>query len=124
MSSGIYTVPSRRVWFVEGFLVWGLPGLGESEFLVSEAHNGVTSVLFGGATVGGPSQEVLFSQLSDHRGNVLPSAIDNPRIILRPKEPHTAFIVGKESESSFIIARDPTAAGPVTVDMLIVELHG
>ena len=124
MFSGIHAVPSRRVWFVEDFLVWGLPGLGESEFLVSESHNGVTSVLFGGATIGGPSQEVLFSQLSDHRGNILPSTIDNPRIILRPKEPRTAFVVGRESESSFKIARDPEAGGPVTVDMLVIELHG
>ena len=59
--------------------------------------------------------------LSDHRGNQLPDALDAARVIVRPRGTETAFIVGGESSSGFKIARDPDAVGPVTVDLMIIE---
>lgn len=65
---------------------------------------------------------MAFSDLTDHRGNQLPSTIASPRVIIRPRSSDTAFVISEESETNFKIARDPDASGPVTVDLLVVEM--
>ena len=122
MISGIDRVTARRIWFVPDLVVWGLPSLGEYEFLLLDEEDSTKSVYYGIAAIGENEQEVLFSQLSDHRGNTLPTSIKSPRVFPRARSSEAVFVVGKESSDRFKIARDQEAGGPVTVDLLVVEL--
>ncbi len=122
MTTGFERVTARRAWFVPGFVVWGLPVWEEIEFLTIEKVASDKTVLYGSQDIGGTAQEVTFSDLTDHRGNQLPSIIASPRVIIRGRGRDSAFIVSEESEMKFKIARDPEAAGPVTADLLVVEL--
>ena len=116
------SVNSRRIWFVPDVTVWGMPNLGDVQFLVEELIDGTTSVLFGSAAVVPGEQEIDFDQLIDHRGNYLPASIKTPRVLPRGRDKHAVFIVGQESNERFRIARDPDAPGTVTTDLLIMEM--
>ena len=122
MISGLERVTTRRAWFVQDFAVWGLPSLGQRDFLALEEVGSTRSVYYGSASIGESEQDVLFSQLVDHRGNGLPSSLKSPRVIPRAKGSEAVFVVGKELPDRFKIARDPGADSPVTVDLLIVEM--
>ena len=122
MTTGFERVTARRVWFVPSFVVWGLPVWEEVEFLIVEKVGSDEAVLYGSLDIGSTAQQVAFSDLTDHRGNQLPPAIASPRVIIRPRSSDTAFIISEESESTFKIARNPNASGPVTVDLLVVEM--
>jgi hypothetical protein len=120
--SGWERVTTHRSWFVPDFAVWGQPSLGEHEYLALEKIGSIRSVFFGTASVGESQQEVLYSQLTDHRGNMMPSQLDSPRVFVRARGSEAAFVVGSESPDRFKIARDADTTGPVTVDLLIVEM--
>ncbi len=122
MLSGIERITARRVWFVPDFVVWGLPSLGEHDFLAIEKVGATQSVYYGSATISQNEQEVCFDQLVDHRGNLLPATIQAARVIPRSKSSDAVFVVGQESSIGFKIARDPASDSPVTADLLIVEL--
>jgi len=122
MISGLEKVKSHRLWFVPEFGAWGLADWSEVAFLVAEEIQSTTSVLYGAVDIGDASQQVTFGDLTDHRGNHLPATIDAPRVFVRPRSAESAFVVGEESNQGFKIARDPDASGPVTVDLLIVEM--
>ena len=122
MISGLEKVKSRRAWFIANFVVWGLPVLEEIEFLVVEDVASNKDVFYGSLDVEDTAQQVAFSDLTDHRGNQLPSSIASPRVMVRPRSQDSVFIVGEESGTTFKIARDPDASGPVTVDLLVIEM--
>ena len=122
MTTGFERVTARRIWFVPNFIVWGLPVWEEIEFLTVEKVGSYEAVLYGSLDIEGTAQQVAFSDLTDHRGNQLPSAIASARIIIRPRSSNTAFVTSEESETNFKIARDPDTSGPVTVDLLVVEM--
>jgi len=122
MISGLEKVKSHRLWFVPQFSAWGLADWSEVEFLVAEEVQSTTSILYGAIAIGDAAQQVTFGDLTDHRGNQLPAAIDSPRVIVRPRSVETAFVVGEESDQGFKIARDPDAPGPVMVDLFVIEM--
>lgn len=122
MITGLEKVTSRRVWFVPNFVVWGLPVWKEIEFLAVEKVATDKAVFYGSLDIGDTAQQVSFSDLTDHRGNQLPSSIPSPRVLVRSKSQETAFVIGEESDASFKIARDPEASGPVTVDLVVIEM--
>jgi len=122
MQSGLERVLSRRMWFVPDYEVWGLAEWGSADFLVAEGIGSEISVGYGSQSLGSDAQSVAFADLSDHRGNQLPDSLDAARVVVRPRGAETAFVVGGESSSGFKIARDASAVGPVTVDLLIIEL--
>ena len=122
MTTGFEKIAARRAWFVPHFVVWGLPVREEMEFLVLEKIATDEAVYFGCLDIGDTSQQVVFSDLTDHRGNQLPATISSPRVVIRPRSRETAFIVSQESPADFKIARDPEASGPVMVDLMIVEM--
>ena len=122
MQNGLEKATGRRMWFVPGFSVWGLPSFGEYEYIAYEKIGSTTTYYFGTVTIGDPEQEVLFEQLTDHRGNSLPASIPSPRVMPRLKSGESAFVVGCESATRFRIARDPSSQGPVPTDLLIVEM--
>jgi len=122
MISGLDRVLSRRMWFIPDFSVWGLAGWSEVEFVTAEQIGSDVSILFGSIDIGNDAQQVLFENLADHRGNSLPQSISAPVVMIRPKGAETAFLVGSEAVTGFKIARDDETAGPVMVDLLIMEM--
>lgn len=119
--SGLAQILSRRYWLIPEFSVWGSAGFGETDLLVVESLGSASTVFFGAVDIGGQEQEVLFDSLVDHRGNHLPAAIASPCVIPKPKGPVAPFIVGRESNVGFRIARSGSDS-VVTTDLLVVEI--
>lgn len=115
-------ITAKRTWFVPDLVVWGLPSLGSHDFLLLESTSSGDSVSYGSATLSDATQAVTFAQLRDHRGNLLPSSLKSPRVLIRSKSEKAAFVVGKENGSGFKIARDPDTDSAITVDLLVMEL--
>ena len=69
MLSGLEKIKSRRAWLVPDFMVWGLPALGELEFLLVENVDNNRGIFFDTVDLVDTVQEVAFDQLADHRGN-------------------------------------------------------
>ena len=120
--SAIESVLARRMWFVPDFNVWGTTAGEEIEYLVVEQAPDSAAVFFGTVNAGENAQQVAFADLSDSRGNTLPETIARPRVLIRPRSAERAFIVGEESPEQFKIARDASGSGPVTVDLLVIEM--
>ena len=122
MISGLDRITAHRVWFVPDFMVSGLPNIGQIECIATEAVDATTNVMFGIVDIGDGPQEVLFSQLIDHRGNNLPVSINAPRVFPRARTEEAVFVVETESPTGFRIARDASGTSPVPVDLLVVEM--
>ncbi len=122
MLSALSNVTARRVWFVPDVSIWGTSGWGEIELLTVESVDAAKSILFCSFDIGDCSQTVSFCELTDFRGNNLPTSISNPRVFIRPKSEQTAHVVGSETSEGFKVGRDADATGPVLVDLLVVEL--
>jgi hypothetical protein len=112
----------HRSWWVPDFSVWGDVAAEAVEFLAGEVEGASRRVLFFSCAVGGAEQNVLFAELSDHRANPLPAAIDRPMVVIIPKSPTGAVLVGEPSSSAFKIARDESTAGNALVDLWVVEM--
>jgi len=110
------------MWIVPSFVVWGLSGLGEVEYLSIEQVDSTKTVSFGSAGIGDTTQPVNFANLTDVRGNSLPATIKRPLVTARSQNQTQVYVVGNETNTGFKIARDPAANGPVTVDLIITEL--
>jgi hypothetical protein len=122
MNFGLNILNSRRMWVVPNFVVWGLSGLGEIDYLNLEEAGGTKSVFFGSIGIGDTAQSVSYSNLIDVRGNNLPVNIKRPVVTARSQSESQVYLVGSETGSGFKIARDAAAHGPVTVDLIITEL--
>ena len=119
--TGLERIIAKRGWFVPDFAVWGEPSLGEHEYVSLEQVDSIWSIGYGAASIGQADQEVLFSQLTDHRGNTLPDNLESPRVFVRPRNDTPVFIVGRESADRFKIAQGSSDTGPTTVDLWVVE---
>ena len=122
MNTGLIQLTARRQWVIPNFEVWGLPGLGDIDYLNIEQVAGIKSLSFGTVTIGSTAQTVEFADLTDIRGNNLPATIDRALVTSRSHGALQVFVIGKETSTSFKIARDPKASGPVTVDLIVTEL--
>ena len=119
--TGLERIIAKRSWFVPDFAVWGEPSLAEHEYVSFELFDSAASVGYGTASIGQADQEVLFNQLTDHRGNQLPDTLEAPRVFVRPRTAAPVFVVGQESADRFKIAQGSSTTGPTTVDLWIVE---
>lgn len=113
---------ARRMWFVPGVAIWGLPGLTEIDFVAAERVGSTVSILHGAAVPGGGQQTIAYTELTDHRGNTLPATLSSPKVFLRPQGPNTAFVIGAESPTSFRVARNPDSPDPIQADLLVIEM--
>lgn len=120
--SSLERVTSHRCWIVHDFAVWGRPTLGELDLLLYESPTATGEIFFSTAEIGDSAQTVEFSQLTDHRGNQLPSIISAPHIIIRPRSADSVFLIGYETNSAFAIAHDADLDSPVLVDLFITEM--
>jgi hypothetical protein len=114
----------HRLWVVRDVLVWGLASDASFYFMGEEDVDSTGRLLFGTASIGGEAQGIQFGDLTDYRGNSLPSSIDSPRVLIRPRSSYIAYLVGEESNSGFKVARDNSAPGPISVDLFIYEMGG
>lgn len=120
----------RRIWVVPNFVVWGDWSL--YSFFLFYTEMGATSkrVVFNKSTLGGLDQLVNFSSLYDFRGNQLPDTINNPKVIVLPKNEVSCLVVGAETDTGFRIAklcdlctlRSAGSSGTGLVDLMIVEM--
>jgi hypothetical protein len=113
---------SRRLWVVRDIMIHGLASDAEFYYLAGETVDSTNRLMFGTGNIGGAAQDILFADLTDFRGNNLPVSIESPRILIRPRSPYPAYLIGEESNSGFRIARDPKAPGPINVDLFIYEM--
>jgi hypothetical protein len=114
----------HRIWVVRDILIWGLASDASLYFLGEENADATGRLLFGTVSIGGEAQDIRFSDLIDYRGNILPSSIDSPRVLIRPRSSYVAYLVGEESNTGFKVARDASAPGPISVDFFIYEMGG
>jgi hypothetical protein len=112
---------SRRLWVVRDVQVWGLASDAQFFYLGVENVQSTARLMFGISSIGETAQDIQFSSLIDHRGNNLPEAINNPRVLIRQRTPFNVYLVGEESNSGFRVVRDPAAPGPVSADFFIYE---
>ena len=122
MISGLESVKSKRIWFVESLAVWGGRQDAQIDFLITEEIDSVQSIHFGSQALGTSLQQVAFSDLIDHRGNRLPDSINTPRVILRSHTGEAVFILGAETDSEFRIAHAADGADAVVCDLMIIEM--
>lgn len=122
MIAALERINARRVWFVPEVEVWGLPASTTIEFLTLEQVESNKTVGYTEMGIGESAQLLSFSALIDHRGNSLPPTIQTPRVLVRSRGTESAFVVGQETDSAFKLARDPATSGPVTVDLLVIEM--
>jgi len=122
MNSTLAYLRGRRVWVVENLVVWGSLAAYAGSFLVTEETGGDKRLLFWQVNLGGELQQVNFSDLTDINGNALPQSISRPKIVLLPKNDVDVIVVGRESNSSFIIAKTDTTSTSGLVDLMIFEV--
>jgi hypothetical protein len=113
---------SHRLWVVPNVLVWGLADEADFQYFGLENVDTAGRLMFGNTSLGGSAQTISFSDLIDFRGNHLPSNISSPRIIIRPRSPYVAHLIGEEYSTGFRLARDIAAPGPISVDIFIYEM--
>lgn len=114
----------KRSWYIPNLNVYGTVGWGEFEYLLAENVNSVISVLFNAVSIGDNSQQIVYRNLIDHKGNSLPETLVNPKVIIKQKSEDRAYIVGDESSTGFKIVRSDQSSTPVPVDLYIVEMGG
>ena len=121
MNSTLAYLRGRRAWLVENLSVWGSDS--EAEFLMAsvETVGSDTRLGFWQVSLGGQSQEISFSSLSDKRGNTLPETIKSPAVVVIPRGRQGAFVKKVNGETGFSIARCDGSSVSVAVDLLIFE---
>lgn len=121
MIDGIARVHTKRVWFVPDVAVWGSAAADDIGYLVVETVGAAKTVLFGSGASGAVGQELLFAQLVDHRGNLLPATLAAPRVIARPKSTTPVFVSAAETSDRVQLARGESSEPSTTVDLLVIE---
>ena len=112
----------RRTWAVPNFVVWGDWSLASFLLLYTEMGETSRRVMLARNNLGGLDQSVAFETLYDFRGNQLPQTINNPKVMVMPKNEVNCFVVGTETETAFRIARFSGSEKAGLVDLMIVEM--
>ncbi len=123
MNSTIDYLKSNRKWLVRDYTVWGDNGTFEADMVLTEFNSGNNRVVFNHEFTGAGAQLVNFADLVDHRGNQLPSSINNAEIILISKGPIPSFILGSVGLKSFRVSKDSSQPSDAVVDFLIMEMN-
>ncbi|MCJ7507325.1 MAG: hypothetical protein MUO85_01170 [candidate division Zixibacteria bacterium] len=112
----------KRSWLVTNFVVWG--DYYSSQFLCFYTEVGESSkrIIFDQVSLGGFDQSVNFADLYDYKGNNLPSAISNPKVMVLFKNEVYCFVVGQETDFGFKIAKLSGTQASGLVDLLILEM--
>lgn len=107
---------------MENFEVWGEMNLAEFLIFYTQTCESSKRVVLNNCFLGGQEQSVSFSNLYDLRGNPLPEIISQPKVIVLPKREPVCFVIGKETDTGFKIARASESEKNGLVDLLIIEM--
>lgn len=113
---------SNRKWLIRDYTVWGNSSSFDSAIIATE-DSANDRVVFMRELIGGNPQMVEFADLTDHRGNKLPSAISNAEVVIVPKGETGAFVVGQVGASSFRLAKAGISMPDTIVDLIIMEMN-
>ena len=122
MSITLSYLKGKRSWVVENFEVWGEMNLAEFLIFYTQTCENSKRVVLNHSFLGGEEQSVSFSSLYDLKGNPLPEIISQPKVIVLPKREPVCFVIGKETDSGFKIARSSESEKNGLVDLLIMEM--
>ena len=122
MSITLSYLKGRRSWVVENFEVWGEMNLAEFLIFYTQCGENSKRVILNHSFLGGEEQSVSFSNLWDLKGNSLPETINQPKVIVLPKREPVCFVIGKETDTGFKIAKAPESDKNGLVDLLIMEM--
>ncbi len=112
----------RRTWLVPNFVVWGDWSVACFLLLYTEVGEDSKRVMLARNNLGGLDQKVDFADLYDFRGNQLPQVVLNPKVIVTPKNEVNCFVVGRESDTGFRIAKFSGSEKTGLVDLMVVEM--
>lgn len=107
---------------VENFEVYGEMNLAEFLIFYTQSSESSERVILNHSFLGGEEQSVSFSNLCDLKGNSLPETINQPKVIVLPKREPVCFVIGKETDTGFKIAKAPEPDKNGLVDILIMEM--
>jgi hypothetical protein len=122
MSVTLSYLKGKRSWVVEDFEVWGEMNLAEFLIFYTQINENSKRVILNHSFLGGEEQSVSFSSLCDFKGNYLPEVINQPKVIVLPKREPVCFVIGKETDTGFKIAKAPASEKNGLVDLLIMEM--
>ena len=122
MSITLSYLKGKRSWVVENFEVWGEMNLAEFLIFYTQTCENSKRVVLNHSFLGEREQSVSFSSLYDLKGNQLPEIINQPKVVVLPKREPACFVIGKETDTSFKIARAPGSENNGVVDLLIMEM--
>jgi hypothetical protein len=122
MNTTLAYLRGRRLWVVENLAVWGNLSAYTASFLITEETGGDKRLLFWQVNLGGDLQQIDYCDLTDIEGNKLPETISRPKIVVLPKNGVSVAVTGRESNSSFIIAKTDVTSVSGLVDLLIFEV--
>jgi len=123
MSITLSYLKGKRSWVVENFEVWGELNLAEFLIFYTQGDENSKRVVLNHSFLGGEEQSVAFSSLCDFKGNALPEAINHPKVIILPKKEPVCFVIGKETNTGFKIAKASESNQNGLVDLLIMEME-
>lgn len=123
MNTTLAYLRGRRMWVVENLAVWGSISAYTGNFLLTEETGGDKRLLLWQVNLGGDLQQMRFKDLTDINGNPLPETISRPKIVALPRNAVRVVVVGRESNSSFIIAKSEVTSMSGLVDLLIFEVE-
>jgi hypothetical protein len=115
---------SNRKWLVPNIVVWGNADSYQPNMLLTEDGD-TRRVIFASAAIGGKNQSINYEDLIDSRGNSLPDEIQNPVIVIIPRNAVHCHLIGRPSSTGFKIARAESYGVSSTdglVDLLIMEV--
>ena len=122
MNTTLDYLRSNRKFLVTDFVVYGDYSDAEGGLLYTEQVSSERRMIFAHSFISDDEQEIYFGNLYDYKSNQLPGKINNPKIIILPKNDVYCFLVGSETETGFKIAKDnPAKTG--LVDLLIIEME-
>ena len=121
MNMTLAYLKSRRAWLVESYKVWGTESEADLYLATMEKVDSEHRIGLWHVALGGYRQEVKFTDLVDKRGNHLPQEINQPAVIVIPRESSTAYVKAVAGNSGFIIAKSEGSKATVMVDLMIFE---
>ena len=121
MNTTLTHLNARRAWLIRDINVWGSLHVETLDAVATEVDDTQTRVVFTEFTLGGASQEIAFSSLTDHRGDTLPSSIDVPVIIPIAKNAIPVAVIGLSNAASFQVAKTTSTPDDAIIDLWIIE---
>jgi len=120
MNTTLAQLTGRRAWFVPTVSVSGDLVAETIAAVATETHDDGTRVVFSQFDIGGQAQTIAFATLTDHRGNPLPTTIEQPVVIPIARGAAGVAVVGIPTDTSVRLAMTDAAENAL-VDLWIVE---